>query len=345
VPVDVGLSQLSDHLVFVAVIGYALAMLAYAADTASARVRVPARKLAQPLPAQLREPAYAGAGADVSEPVVPDSPAPPAPPAQSASAASDGRAGLAGRIAIGLNVVAWALHVAGLATRGLSEHRVPWGNMYEFSLAGALAASTVFLLLLAMRQRIRYLGVLVMLAVVCTLGLAGTVLYTSSGPLVPALNSYWIKIHVTAAIISSGVLTVGSAAAGLYLLAQRYERVVAAGRTPGFSGLARRLPEAATLDRVAYRCIAFAFPIWTFAIIAGAIWAEAAWGRYWGWDPKETWSFITWVVYAGYLHARTTAGWRGNRAAWIAMVGFMCFLFNYFGVNMFIVGLHSYAGI
>lgn len=341
-PVDVGLSQLSDHLVFVAVIGYALAMLAYAADTASARVRVPARQAAEPMPEQLREPAYAGAGAEV--PAAGGLPTPP-PPANGPAAAADGRAGLAGRIAIGLNVVAWGLHVAGLATRGLSEHRVPWGNMYEFSLAGALAASTVFLLLLAMRQRIRYLGVLVMLAVVCTLGLAGTVLYTSSGPLVPALNSYWIKIHVTAAIISSGVLTVGSAAAGLYLLAQRHERLVTAGRTPGFSGLARRLPEAATLDRVAYRCIAFAFPIWTFAIIAGAIWAEAAWGRYWGWDPKETWSFITWVVYAGYLHARTTAGWRGNRAAWIALVGFMCFLFNYFGVNMFIVGLHSYAGI
>jgi cytochrome c-type biogenesis protein CcsB len=98
------------------------------------------------------------------------------------------------------------------------------------------------------------------------------------------------------------------------------------------------------LDRTAYRVLAFAFPIWTFAIIAGAIWAESAWGRYWGWDPKETWAFITWVIYAGYLHARSTAGWR-SRSAWIAVVGFAAFLFNFFGINIFIVGLHSYAGV
>src|SRR5438477_114134 len=104
------------------------------------------------------------------------------------------------------------------------------------------------------------------------------------------------------------------------------------------------LPPSETLDRLAYKTIAFAFPIWTFAVIAGAIWAESAWGRYWGWDPKETWSFITWVVFAGYLHARATAGWRGRRAAVIALIGFASLLVTYYVVNLWIVGLHSYKG-
>jgi cytochrome c-type biogenesis protein CcsB len=106
-----------------------------------------------------------------------------------------------------------------------------------------------------------------------------------------------------------------------------------------------RLPSAATLDKFAYRVNAAVFPLWTFTIVAGSIWAEAAWGRYWGWDPKETWSFITWVVYACYLHARATAGWKGRKAAYLAMLAFACFLFNYFGVNIFINGKHSYAGV
>jgi cytochrome c-type biogenesis protein CcsB len=102
------------------------------------------------------------------------------------------------------------------------------------------------------------------------------------------------------------------------------------------------LPSAALLDRIAYRAIAFAFPIWTFAVIAGAIWAQEAWGRYWGWDPKETWSFVTWTIFAGYLHARSTAGWKGRRAAVIALVGFVSLLITYYAVNLWIVGLHSY---
>jgi cytochrome c-type biogenesis protein CcsB len=108
-------------------------------------------------------------------------------------------------------------------------------------------------------------------------------------------------------------------------------------------GRASRLPSAQTLDRVAYRIIAFAFPIWTFAVIAGAIWAQEAWGRYWGWDPKETWSFITWTIFAGYLHARATAGWKGAKAASIALVGFVSLLITYYAVNLWIAGLHTYA--
>ncbi len=132
----------------------------------------------------------------------------------------------------------------------------------------------------------------------------------------------------------------------LYLFRDRYEVALAAGAGPGGSrSVMERLPAAATLDKFAYRINAAVFPLWTFTIMAGSIWAESAWGRYWGWDPTETWSFITWVAYACYLHARATAGWKGRKAAYLALIGFACFLFNYYGVNVFIVGKHSYAGV
>jgi cytochrome c-type biogenesis protein CcsB len=198
----------------------------------------------------------------------------------------------------------------------------------------AFIVVTAFLVLLQ-RQRARWLGVFVLLPTVLYLGLAGTVLYKQAGPLVPALNSYWLKIHVFAAISATGLFFVSGIVALLYL-AKSY-------RPAG--PLLSRLPAADKLERTTYGLIALSFPIWTFAIIAGAIWAEAAWGRYWGWDPKETWSFITWVIYAGYLHARSTAGWRGRRAAWFAVAAFAALIVNYYVVNIWIVGLHSYAGV
>jgi cytochrome c-type biogenesis protein CcsB len=325
--------MLSDHLFVAAVVVYALAMLGFAIDTAAgARATTPA------VAAPADERVLVGAGGpppDLSEP-------------QRAIAAprSDKPAWVqrAGRVAVALTVLGWLLHGASLATRGFADDALPWSNMYGFASAGAFAVATSYLVLL-IRQRVRWLGLVVTFAVVVTMGLAGTVLYAPSGPLQAPLRSYWLSIHVSAAIISSGVLTVGSAAAALYLVRLRYDARVGAGREPGLAGIGRVLPPPEVLDRTAYRVLAFAFPIWTFAVIAGAIWAESAWGRYWGWDPKETWAFITWVIYAGYLHARSTAGWRGKRAAWIAIVGFAAFIFNFFGVNIFVVGLHSYAGI
>src|SRR5664280_604992 len=284
-----------------------------------------------------RSSAGAGAGADVAA-------AADAADAADTPAADTGAAATIGRIAVAITVLGWALHLGSLVARGYSAHRVPWGNMYEFASAGCLSAVTAYLVLLT-RQKVRYLGTFVLLPVVLLLGLAVTVLYASAGPLVPALHSYWLAIHVTAAVISFGVFTVSTAATALYLAAERYQRRLAAGGKVGLSGIARLLPSAEALDRTAYRSVAFGFPIWTFAIIAGAIWAEAAWGRYWGWDPKETWAFVTWVCYAGYLHARSTAGWRGRKAALLGLLAFATFLFNYFGVNIWITGLHSYAGI
>ena len=249
-----------------------------------------------------------------------------------------------GALAVECTVIGWLLEGGAILSRGLSVHRLPWGNMYEFTLALTFASVTAFLVLMT-RQRARFLGVFLMAPVVLALGLAVLVLYVPAAPLMPALHSYWLAIHVTAAIVASGVFIVGTAATVMFLIADRYALASAAGKPVRFTALARMMPDRDVLDRTAYRAYAFAFPIWTFAVIAGAIWAEYAWGHYWQWDPKETWAFITWVVYAGYLHARATAGWRGRKAAYIAMLGFGTILFNFFVVNIFISGLHSYAGV
>jgi len=166
-----------------------------------------------------------------------------------------------------------------------------------------------------------------------------------AGPLVPALKSYWLAIHVAAMTLSTGIFFVAAVLGVVYLFAERYGRLVAAGRESADHGVFRRLPGPEALDRLCYRTVVFGFPIWTFGIICGAIWADQAWGRYWGWDPVETWAFITWVVYACFLHARATAGWRGKRAAWIQIIGFACLLFNVLVVQTDVTGLHSYAGL
>jgi cytochrome c-type biogenesis protein CcsB len=162
-----------------------------------------------------------------------------------------------------------------------------------------------------------------------------------SAPLVPALKSTWLVIHVSAAIISGGVFLLANCIAGAYLIVERVE-LKNDGARPAW---ALRLPKLESLDQLSYRLVALVFPLWTFAIIAGAIWAEAAWGRYWGWDPKETWAFITWVGYAAYLHARVTAGWKGRRAAWLCLIAGSTFLFNYVYVNIWGSGRHTYSGL
>jgi cytochrome c-type biogenesis protein CcsB len=317
VPVDAGLAHTSDSLLFAAVIAYVLAMVGYFVEFAFSRSVAPVA----PKP-------IAGGSVDTL----------PASYARRVERESRPRGlpALAGRVAVALTFAGWALHNGSVVTRGLAAHRVPWGNMYEFSSMVCLIAVTAYLYLLT-RQRVRYLGGFVMLPVVLYLGLAGTVLYAPAAPLVPALNSYWIKIHVVGAMSASGIFMVGFVITTLYLWRERRDRV--APDKPS------RLPSAAALDRAGYRVNAFAFPVWTFAVMAGAVWAEAAWGRYWGWDPKETWSFVTWVIYAGYLHARATAGWKGRRAAYIAIAGFASLTVTYYAVNIWISGLHSYAGV
>lgn len=262
------------------------------------------------------------------------------------------------------------VHLVSVVTRGLAADRVPWGNMYEYSSMVGLLVVAGYLLVERV-SKVRSLGGFALGAAV--LAMAGaTMVYVPAGPLVPALNSYWIRIHVVAAMTGSSLFILGFVFTVLYLVRDRKERREAARvvteASPALAAVGgvglphdlaaspdepdagatdepRRglLPAAAVLDRLAYRIIAFGFPIWTFAVIAGAIWAEQAWGRYWGWDPKEVWSFITWVVFAAYLHARATVGWRGRRAAVIAVVGFAALVFNLYAVNLVIPGLHSYA--
>jgi cytochrome c-type biogenesis protein CcsB len=265
--------------------------------------------------------------------VDPDAPLPPLPPGRRA-----------GNIGMALTWLGALLLAGGVLLRGLAVGRPPWGNMYEFSTASALAISVAFLAF-SLRRDARWLGVFVTLPVLLTLGLAVTVLYTDAEQLVPALRSYWLVIHVTLAIVCGGALCVAAALTLLYLVTDSVRRREQAGRTSWLSPLARKLPVPERLDALAYRTTAFMFPLWTFTIVAGAIWAENAWGRYWGWDPKETWAFITWVAYAGYLHARATAGWKGRKAAYLGLVAFACFIFNYYGVNIFFNGLHSYSGL
>jgi cytochrome c-type biogenesis protein CcsB len=212
------------------------------------------------------------------------------------------------------------------------------------------AAAVASWLIVLTRTRVRSIGLFVLLPIVILVFVAGTVLYVPASSLVPALQTYWLVIHVLAISVATGMLMLSGVASGLYLLRTRSQpsRTAAGGHDPADAtrrGPFAALPSPDTLDRIAYRTAIVAFPVYTFAVLAGAMWAEAAWGRYWGWDPKETTAFITWIIYAGYLHARATAGWRGRRAAWIPLLGLAAILFNLFFVNMVVSGLHSYAGL
>ena len=249
-----------------------------------------------------------------------------------------GKADKAARIATALMLLAFILLFVAVVARGLSNGHVPWGNMYEFSITGALAFTGAYLAALR-KYDLRWLGLFISLAALLTLGTAITLLYRDSAPLVPALKSTWLVIHVIAAIISGGVFLLSNVIAGAYLYLDSRER---AGGRPAW---ATRLPALDVLDQLSYRLVAFVFPLWTFSVIAGAIWAESAWGRYWGWDPKETWAFITWVAYAAYLHARVTVGWKGRRAAWLCLFAGSTFLFNYVYVNVWGTGKHTYSGL
>jgi cytochrome c-type biogenesis protein CcsB len=316
-----GLAQLSLLIVYLSMAIITMAMVSFAISLAGTRTS----KLA----ARDRVPALVGSVGE-TEPAT-------APGSALDSEVPKGRR--AANVGMSLTWLAFAMLLAAVVIRGIWAGRVPWGNMYEFSITSALGVLGAFLIFSLFRE-IRWLGIYVTTVVLLTLGLAVKVLYTEAAQLVPALKSYWLLIHVSAAVICGGAFTIAAGITIAYLIQDRRLR-----RTPeGAEPPASRLPSAERLELLNYKILTFAFPLWTFAVVSGAIWAESAWGRYWGWDPKETWAFITWVIYAAYLHARTTAGWRGRRAAWISLVGFLAFLINYFGVNLFVQGLHSYKG-
>ena len=325
-----------SNLAFVtSVVVYALAMFAHAAEWAAAR------RVDTEVPAEtVREPAMAGAGRGDSgsgdsgvEPPAVDIGA-----SGGASEAGRRRVDQFGRIGISLTVIGLALSVDGMVLRGLAAHRAPWGNMFEFTTAAMVFVVAAYLMMV-WRIGMRWLGLPVTLLATIGNGLAVTVFYVAVAPLVPALHSVWFLIHIVAAAIAGAAFNVGGLMSILYLIKKRAEE---RGRVRGYLA---RLPSVRRMDLLTYRFHAFAFPLWTFTVAAGAIWAEYAWGRYWGWDPKETWALVTWVIYACYLHARSTAGWRGSRAAVISIVGLASFWFNFIGINLLVSGLHSYAGV
>ncbi|MET7804281.1 c-type cytochrome biogenesis protein CcsB [Micromonospora chersina] len=326
------MSALSDQLVTFAILAYLVAMISHAVEYALGN----ARKV--PAAAPARELVGAGAGGPggtVEEPATPPTPAPTRPHRSAA------RAALAGRVAAWITVLAAALHLGAVVTRGIAAERMPWGNMYEFVLTVTWIGAAAWLAVLWKQPSLRRLGLFLTLVMVLLLAFAELKLYVQVVPLMPALQSYWFIIHVSTIIFASGIFLLGVVPAVAYLMRSGWEQ----GKRSFPYTLARRLPAAAGLERLTFTLHAFAFPIFTFAVIAGAIWAEAAWGRAWGWDPKETWAFISWVVYAGYLHARATPSVKRNVATWIAVVGFLTMLMNLFGVNFFFTGLHSYAGV
>ncbi|GGL49331.1 c-type cytochrome biogenesis protein CcsB [Planomonospora parontospora] len=352
--VDPGLAALSDQLVLVAVLCYAVAMIGYALDLAFARTvevspdgtGAEAASEAEPALAAVGGPAGTGEAATAASGAAPgDVRDGAAVETAAGTGAGDAAAGSgavsgadgapsgwvlrAGPAAVALSWLGLVLNAGALLTRGLAAGRWPWGNMYEFVVAMCLAAMGAFLLM-QLRYPVRFLGAFVTAASALGLGFAVHSLHVDAAPAMVALNSYWIAIHVSAAIIASGLFIVAGACGVIFLI--RHDA-------------ADHLPSRQELERVAHRAIVIGFPIWTFAVIAGALWADKAWGRYWGWDPKEIWAFITWIVYAGYLHARATAGWKGRAAMIVQLVAFACLLFNLIGVNIFIGGLHSYAEV
>lgn len=247
-----------------------------------------------------------------------------------------------GNIAFSVLFVAVALHIGSIVLRGFATGRFPLGNMYEF-VSMATAAAAVVGLVFMRDERYRAMWAFLLTPMLILMFLAGTVLYSDAAPVVPALRSFWLPLHVTIVSVGSGVFLVSGVASLLFLY--RLRQAEGAESAGVFGAIARRLPDARTLDRLAYRTTIIGFPLFGAGVILGAIWAEAAWGRFWGWDPKETCSFIAWVLYAAYLHARATSGWRDTKAAWINVAGFVAMLFNLFIINLVVSGLHSYSGL
>lgn len=252
-----------------------------------------------------------------------------------------------GGVAVALTFAATALLAVAVGLRTAAIHRVPWGNMYEFAITGSFIVSVVYAVILVRPQLVglpsvrsaRQLGVFLTGPILTTLWAATGLWYVDASALRPALqDKLWMSVHVFSAVVASALFTIAFSVTVVQLVKSWLER---RGSQPRWFSA---LPSSEVLEQVGYRLHAAAFPLWTFVLISGAIWAQKAWGRYWQWDPKEVWSFITFVVYAAYLHARATGGW-SRRAAWFAVAGFACLMMNFGPVNTLFPGLHSYSGL
>ncbi|GGH36279.1 c-type cytochrome biogenesis protein CcsB [Microbacterium album] len=327
------LDTISVLLIWTAIAIYALAFVAYAFDLARRSQLTVERQDAA------RDRVLAGAGARGGA----------SAPAEGTPAGGEPVAKprlVMGRIGTSLTVLAFLFHLGGTVLRGVAAERVPWSNMYEFAMTGTLLITAVYLGVLFWRD-LRFLGTFMTGLVTVLLGAATLSFYVEVVPLMDPLKSVWLIIHVFVASLSTAFLALAFALSVLQLLQTRRERLALAaeaGAEPQRSFL-RTLPSAEALEGLAYRFAIIGFIFWTFTLIAGSIWAQDAWGRYWGFDTKEVWTFIIWVLYAGYIHARATRGWRGTRSAWLSIVGFVAVIFNFTIVNMFFEGLHAYSGL
>ena len=336
------LAAYSVVAVYSAIVVYVLAFIAFALDL-SKRSQIAhgadARASAPPSRADARasaSPSRESSGTSRVATTLLDTTTPPAVPS---APGVRGQASRFQRTGYALVIVGWVVHVTALVLRGLAAGRVPWANLYEFAMTGTAIIVGVFIVIQLWRDA-RFLGAYITGIVVLLLGLASVNFYVAVTPLPPALQSAWLVIHVFVATLGTGFFAVGGGLSIAQLLQTRRE----AG---GFGQLRllNTFPASETLENMAYRVIVVGFAFWTFTLMAGAIWAERAWGRYWGWDTKEVWTFIIWVTFAGYIHARATQGWRGSRSAWLAIIGFTAVLFNFTVVNLFFKGLHAYSGL
>jgi cytochrome c-type biogenesis protein CcsB len=247
------------------------------------------------------------------------------------------------RIGFALTVLGFILHLGAAVLRGIAAGHVPFSNMYEFALTATVAIVGIFLITQFFVD-LRYLGTLVVGMTVLFLGIAKINYYRPIVPLPPALDSYWLVIHILVAVLAVGFLTLSFGLSILQLLQTRRASAEKAGET-GVMRFMRGFPDVARLEDLSYRMAIVGFVFWTFTLIAGSIWAERAWSRYWGWDTKEVWTFVIWVLYAGFIHARATRGWRGTRSAWLSIVAYSAVIFNFTIVNVFFKGLHAYSGL
>lgn len=325
------LDEFSVLAVWSAITIYVLAFLAFAYDLSQRASLAPTKQ---------RETVLVGAGA---------SPAPPArEPAEPSlrMPASERSRRYWARLAIAFTGLGFTLHLAATITRGVAAERVPWANMYEFALIGTLLIVAVYLAALRWYD-LRFLGVFIVGMVVFFLGGSTISFYVEVTPLMDPLKSIWLIIHVFVASLATALLAIAAGLSTMQLLQARRERIKATGgeEVAPDRGYLRTLPKAEVLETLAYRFAILGFIFWTFTLIAGAIWANESWGRYWGFDVKEVWTFVIWVIYAGYIHARATRGWRGTKSAWLSLIGFATVIFNFTIVNLYFQGLHAYSGV
>jgi cytochrome c-type biogenesis protein CcsB len=246
-------------------------------------------------------------------------------------------------VGFSLTVLGFMLHLAATVLRGIAAERIPFANMYEFSLTATLSVVGIFLVMQFFVD-MRFLGVLVTGLTVLFLGVSKVNFYVEIVPLPPALDTYWLVIHILVAVLAVGFFTLSFGLSVLQLLRTKHETSVTAGPSPSMRFMST-FPNALRLEDLAYRMAIIGFVFWTFTLIAGSIWAERAWSRYWGWDTKEVWTLVIWVLYAGFIHARATRGWRGTRSAWLSIIAYAGVIFNYTIVNVFFKGLHAYSGL